>query len=112
MISVTSAEIVLADLEPLRSVLFKAVEAGIQHARDYFEWADRTYEPYLFSTLVRTEARSRLRALGHEAEYELDETQNLGLHLRYPISEASLDDEDLDLGFITEENDEDTGAAQ
>ncbi len=93
MIAATSADIVLADLDLLRPVLFKAVEAGVQHARDYFEWTGRTYEPYLFSTLVRTEARSRLRGLGHEAEYEIDETQNLGLHLHYTVPGHSLFDE-------------------
>ena len=80
----TSPIVACQDLDALRPVLYKAIEAGVSEAREYFALKDRDYEPYTFSSLFRLEARTRLNDLGHEAEFDVDESaNNLGLHLRY-----------------------------
>jgi hypothetical protein len=89
MLQIPEPEDVLVDLRDLTPLLYLAMESGVHHARDYFERNDQVPDPWLFSHLVRYQAKQILTDSGYSVEeLEVDNLANSGLSLSthgYPI---------------------------
>jgi len=77
-----------AEARGLLMLIWNALEAGILHARTYFDDetdGERPYEASLFAMLVRARAKSVLDGAGAHAEFddlEFEPLQNVGLRVR------------------------------
>ena len=90
---------ILIDLKDVTDAVWEALEAGAQHAREYFDSRGLDVDPFLAAHLTRFEARRLLEQHQHEAEYERRELSNSGLRLvavrhgrRYDIRIRRSDD--------------------
>jgi hypothetical protein len=86
---IPSADDVLADLTPLRPLLYASVRGGVAEARRYFFGAGAEIDPYLFCHIVRFRAKQVLEGEGYSVqEFELADLANSGLAMTfagYPI---------------------------
>jgi hypothetical protein len=79
-LSVPDPEDIIADLAPFTRDLYRALEAAVLKAREYFEREGcEEIERFLFADMVRFWAKSYLQQLGHEVEDLL----NNGLSIFY-----------------------------
>jgi hypothetical protein len=74
---------VLADLEPIASALYEAVEVGAGEARAFFARRNEPVEPFHFASTVRYVAKGILTEAGVTSEIALDDLANNGLSFRY-----------------------------
>jgi hypothetical protein len=70
-------------LKPLLDVIYEGLEAGTEHAREYFEGQSRGIEPTLASALVRYRMKAYLADRAEVVEeYDQEDLANIGLCIR------------------------------
>ncbi len=79
--STPDPEQVLADLQDVTAAIWDALEAGVQHAREYFDSRGLDVDPFVAADLTRFEAKRLLEQQQHEAEFERRELSNNGLRV-------------------------------
>jgi hypothetical protein len=79
--STPDPEQVLADLRDVTDAIWESLEAGILHAREYFDSRGQEPDAFLAAHLTRYEAKRRLEQQQHEAEFERRELSNSGLRV-------------------------------
>src|SRR5438552_1402633 len=79
--SLPEPEQVLIDLRDVTDAIWEGLEAGVQHAREYFDSRGLEPDSFLAAHLTRFVARGLLEQNQHEAEFERRELSNSGLRI-------------------------------
>lgn len=83
--TVPDRSVVVTELIDLTRLLYHALEAGTLEASRYFEQKGRQHDPWLYASLVRSEARDVLTKQGYLVNVIPEDVVNNGLCMEYLI---------------------------